>query len=368
MIKIGIVCYPTFGGSGVVATELGIALSKKNFQVHFISYEKPVRLKSLNHNLFFHKVEVPDYPLFEFPPYELALTTKIVQLVESNVIQILHVHYAIPHAYAAVSAQKILLNKGLSIPIITTLHGADITLLGKQPFVRSVINYAINESDLITTVSDSLRKETQKNFDIKKNIQVIPNFFDFSTLNLNQKKISLRKKVFTHISNFRPVKRVLDVINIFKNVNIEVDSELFMIGDGPEIKNAKKLVNQYGLENKVTFLGKSNDIQKILSITDLFLLPSNSESFGLVALEAMAYSIPVITTNNGGITEVVDNNKNGFTFSVGDIEKMTKKCIEILNDPIMYSRFSQNAFNKSKEFDIEKILPLYEKCYFQLIK
>jgi len=318
--------------------------------------------------MFFHKVNVPIYPLFEYPPYELALTTKIVELVDSNMIQILHVHYAIPHAYAAVSAKKILLSKGFSIPIITTLHGTDITLLGKQPFVRSVINYAINESDLITTVSNNLKKETKKNFDIKKDIQVIPNFFDFNILNMKKNKKSLEKKVFTHISNFRPVKRVLDVINIFKNVNIKIDSELFMIGDGPEIKNAKKLVDQYNLEDKVTFFGKSNDIQRILSITDLFLLPSNSESFGLVALEAMAYSIPVITTNNGGITEVVDNNKNGFTFSVGDIKNMTKKCIELLSNPTMYARFSKNAFNKSKEFDIKKVLPLYEKCYLQLMK
>ena len=367
MIKIGIICYPTFGGSGVVATELGVALSKKNFQVHFISYEKPVRLKSLTDNIFFHKVDVPNYPLFEFPPYELALTTKIVQLVESNTIQVLHVHYAIPHAYAAVSAQKILLSKGLSIPIITTLHGTDITLLGKRPSVRSVINYAINESDIVTTVSNDLRKETVKNFDINKDIQVIPNFIDFNLLNLNKNKKLSSQKVITHISNFRPVKRVLDVINIFKHVNNEIDSKLFMIGDGPDKDAAEKLVNEYNLSNKVVFFGKSNDIEKVLLKTDLFLLPSNSESFGLVALEAMAYSIPIITTNKGGIIEVVDHEKNGFTIPVGDINLMAQKAIDILSDSNMYRKFSQHAFNKSKQYDIEKILPLYESRYMSLL-
>ena len=368
MIKIGIVCYPTFGGSGVIATELGVALSKKKFQVHFISYKRPVRLKSLNDNLFFHKVDVPDYPLFDFPPYELALTTKIVQLVEAKSINVLHVHYAIPHAYAAVSAQKILLSKGIYIPIITTLHGTDITLVGKQPFVRSVINYAINESDVITAVSNNLRQETIKNFDIKKEIQVIPNFVDFNLLNLNQKKEPVKEKIFTHISNFRPVKRVLDVINIFQNVNTEIDSKLFMIGDGPDREKAENLVKKYNLINKVIFLGRSNDIEKILSITDIFLLPSNSESFGLVALEAMAYSIPVITTENGGIIEVVDDKQNGFTLPVGDTNIMAKKCIQLLNDSTMYKNFSQNAFNKSKQFSIENILPLYENWYYYLVK
>ncbi len=368
MIKIGIVCYPTFGGSGVVATELGIALSNNNFQVHFISYEKPVRLNHLNEKLIFHKVKVPNYPLFKFPPYELALTTKIVELVESESIEVLHVHYAIPHAYAAVSAKKILQGKGYNIPIITTLHGTDITLLGNQPSVRSVINYSINESDIVTVVSENLKKETIKNFEIHKEIKVIPNFIDINKLNLNTKKPSSNTKVLTHISNFRPVKRVLDVINIFKIIDKNIDCKLFMIGDGPEKVSAEKLVNEYNLDNKVFFLGNMNDIEEVLIKTDLFLLPSESESFGLVALEAMAYSIPVLTTNKGGITEVVDNNQNGFTINVGNVTLMAEKAITILNNNKIYSKFSKKAFDKAMQFDIVNILPMYESEYFSLLK
>ena len=368
LIKIGIVCYPTFGGSGVVATELGIALSNNNFQVHFISYEKPVRLNHLNEKLIFHKVKVPNYPLFKFPPYELALTTKIVELVESESIEVLHVHYAIPHAYAAVSAKKILQGKGYNIPIITTLHGTDITLLGNQPSVRSVINYSINESDIVTVVSENLKKETIKNFEIHKEIKVIPNFIDINKLNLNTKKPSSNTKVLTHISNFRPVKRVLDVINIFKIIDKNIDCKLFMIGDGPEKVSAEKLVNEYNLDNKVFFLGNMNDIEEVLIKTDLFLLPSESESFGLVALEAMAYSIPVLTTNKGGITEVVDNNQNGFTINVGNVTLMAEKAITILNNNKIYSKFSKKAFDKAMQFDIVNILPMYESEYFSLLK
>jgi len=368
LIKIGIVCYPTFGGSGVVATELGIALSNNNFQVHFISYEKPVRLNHLNEKLIFHKVKVPNYPLFKFPPYELALTTKIVELVESESIEVLHVHYAIPHAYAAVSAKKILQGKGYNIPIITTLHGTDITLLGNQPSVRSVINYSINESDIVTVVSENLKKETIKNFKINKEIKVIPNFIDINKLNINTKNPSSNTKVLTHISNFRPVKRVLDVINIFKIIDKNIDCKLFMIGDGPEKVSAEKLVNEYNLDNKVFFLGNMNDIEEVLIKTDLFLLPSESESFGLVALEAMAYSIPVLTTNKGGITEVVDNNQNGFTINVGNVTLMAEKAITILNNNKIYSKFSKKAFDKAMQFDIVNILPMYESEYFSLLK
>ena len=368
LIKIGIVCYPTFGGSGVVATELGIALSNNNFQVHFISYEKPVRLNHLNEKLIFHKVKVPNYPLFKFPPYELALTTKIVELVESESIEVLHVHYAIPHAYAAVSAKKILQGKGYNIPIITTLHGTDITLLGNQPSVRSVINYSINESDIVTVVSENLKKETIKNFEINKEIKVIPNFIDINKLNINTKKPSSNTKVLTHISNFRPVKRVLDVINIFKIIDKNIDCKLFMIGDGPEKVSAEKLVNEYNLDSKVFFLGNMNDIEEVLIKTDLFLLPSESESFGLVALEAMAYSIPVLTTNKGGITEVVDNNQNGFTINVGNVTLMAEKAITILNNNKIYSKFSKKAFDKAMQFDIVNILPMYESEYFSLLK
>ena len=365
MKRIGIVCYPTFGGSGIVATELGKSLSEKDYFIHFISYEKPVRLGSLKKNFSFHEVKIPSYPLFHYPPYELALTAKIVEVVKKNKLDLLHVHYAIPHAYAAVNAKKILKSIGISIPVVTTLHGTDITLVGKSPYILSAVNYAINESDSITAVSNYLKKETLKNFDIKKEISVIPNFVDFNFHKLKDwvpKKLN-KKKIITHISNFRPVKKCLDVIHIFRKVNKEIDCFLFMVGDGPDLEKCKDLVNKYKLSEKVNFVGKSKEISDILSKTDLFLLPSEKESFGLVALEAMMFSTPVITTKGSGVSDLIHHNKNGFCCPLGDTDKMSKDCIKLLTNNNLYSSFSQSAYKRAKEFSVEKILPQYEKIY-----
>jgi len=361
--KIGIVCYPTFGGSGIVATELGKALSETKYFVHFISYEKPVRLAGLKKNFSFHQVKIPSYPLFHYPPYELALTAKIVEVVEREKLDLLHVHYAIPHAYAAVNAKKILQSKGIEIPIVTTLHGTDITLVGKSPFVLSAVNYAINESDAITAVSSYLKKETLKHFDIQKEIYVIPNFIDFNYYELDSRKYKNNKKVLSHISNFRPVKRVHDVINIFKKVNKKVDVVLYMVGDGPDLISCQKLVKKYNLCDKVFFVGKSKEINKILLKTDVFLLPSEKESFGLVALEAMMFSTPVITTDGSGVSDLIIHEKNGFCHSVGAVDDMSENCIKLLSDSNLYQKFAKNSYLRAKEFNVDRILPLYKKIY-----
>ena len=366
MSKIGMICYPTFGGSGIVASELGKGLSNKH-EIHFISYQKPVRVNLLSENIFFHKVHVPAYPLFEYPPYELALAARIAELVEKFKLDLLHVHYAIPHAYAAVNAQQILLEKNIFIPIITTLHGTDITLVGKSPFVLSAVNYAINKSSLVTCVSESLKEDTLQYFDIKHDIKVIPNFINFNNRDYVDKKYS-NKKIISHISNFRPVKRISDVINIFYIIKNKIDAELILIGDGPDIAEAKLLVDKYELNSLVSFMGKSNSIEKTLQKTDLFLLPSASESFGLVALEAMSFGVPVITTNSGGIVELVIDGKNGYTCDVGDVLDMGNKAIKLLSDEVKYSRFSTNAYDKAKEYDINNIIKLYDHFYSQLIK
>ena len=365
MTRIGIICYPTFGGSGIVASELGRGLASK-YEVHFISYEKPVRIDLNESNIFFHKVTVPIYPLFEYPPYELALTARIVQVVKEFNLDLLHVHYAIPHAYAAVNAQQILSIEKITIPIITTLHGTDITLVGKSPFVLSSVNYAINQSTIVTCVSQDLKQQTLKYFNIKNDIRVIPNFIniDKSNLALNKKN---NKKFITHISNFRPVKRTTDVIKIFKNLQAKIKSELIMIGDGPDLDKTKKLVNSYGLSDSVHFVGKSKNIKSFLMKTDLFLLPSESESFGLVALEAMSFSVPVITTNSGGVAELVLNEYNGYTCMVGDVESMSLRAYDLLSNPELYNKLSANAFATAKKYDIENIIPLYEACYLDVI-
>lgn len=365
MNKIGIICYPTFGGSGIVASELGKHLSHK-YEVHFISYEKPVRLDLTERNIYFHKVSIPHYPLFEYPPYELALTARIVEVVESFNLQLLHVHYAIPHAYAAVNAAQILLEKNIIIPIITTLHGTDITLVGKSPFVLSSVNYAINKSSLVTCVSESLKLDTLKYFNIKKDIKVIPNFIKLPPA---QNIVKTGKtKIITHISNFRPVKRVCDVIDVFSTVVKKIDAKLIMIGDGPDLEKSKLLVRKYNLTDNVLFVGKSKEIDKVLSKTDLFLLPSEFESFGLVALEAMSFGIPVVTTNTGGIVELVLDGVNGYNCIVGDISKMSLKVIELLSNNNLYNQFSNEAYNQAKKFHIDRIIPLYESCYLELIK
>ena len=367
MIKIGIICYPTFGGSGIVASELGMGLASK-YEVHFISYEKPVRINLNEPNIFFHKVTVPIYPLFEYPPYELALTARIVEVVKDFSLDLLHVHYAIPHAYAAVNAQQILSINNNTIPIVTTLHGTDITLVGKSPFVLSSVNYAINKSTLVTCVSKDLKEKTLQYFNIQHDIKVIPNFINIDPSNLNVNKKTNSTKILTHISNFRPVKRTLDVVKVFNNIQKNIKSELIMIGDGPDLEKTKDLVKAYGLGSSVHFVGKSNNIQSFLKKTDLFLLPSESESFGLVALEAMSFGVPVITTNSGGIVELVLDNHNGFTCHVGDIENMTLRANNLLLNNQLYDKFSIAAFNTAKQYDTKTIITLYESCYLDLIK
>lgn len=365
MNKIGIICYPTFGGSGIVASELGKGLACK-YEIHFISYEKPVRIDVNEPNIFFHKVTVPMYPLFEYPPYELALTARIVEVVKEQNLDLLHVHYAIPHAYAAVNAQQILSINNITIPIVTTLHGTDITLVGKSPFVLSSVNYAINQSTLVTCVSEDLKQQTLKYFDLKKDIKVIPNFIKIDKSNISKRRKN-HNKTFVHISNFRPVKRTLDVIKIFNNIQKKIKSELIMIGDGPDLEKTKGLVNSYGLNKSVYFVGKSKNIESFLRPADLFLLPSEFESFGLVALEAMSFGVPVITTNSGGIAELVVNAHNGYTCMVGDIDNMSLKAYDLISNSKLYSKFSANAFVTAKKYDLNNIIPLYEACYLDLI-
>jgi N-acetyl-alpha-D-glucosaminyl L-malate synthase BshA len=365
MKNIGIVCYPTFGGSGIVATELGIELSKK-YNIHFIAYEKPVRLDNSYKNIMYHKVDIPHYPLFEYPPYELALTAKIVQVVEEFKLDILHVHYAIPHAYSAVNAQSILLKKNIIIPIVTTLHGTDITLVGSSPFVLPAVNYAISKSNLITAVSEDLKKETLSIFNINHDILVIPNFI-FPNKKVPFKHDEKRKKKLLHISNFRPVKRINDVIKVFAGVNSKIPSELIMIGDGPELESAKLSVKQLGLEQDVRFLGRSKDIDKFLQASDLFLLPSETESFGLVALEAMSFGVPVIASNSGGIPELVINGFNGYTYAVGDVKSMIKGALRLLTDSHLYDKFNNNAYETAEKYNVSDIVCLYEDAYMSLL-
>ena len=372
-LKIGIVCYPTYGGSGVVATELGIALAEKGNEVHFISYDQPFRLDLFSDKIYYHEVSVPDYPLFEYAPYELNLTSKLVDVALHEKLNILHVHYAIPHASAAVNAKQILATYGIDIPIVTTLHGTDITLLGKDKSFKPVIEYAINMSDAVTAVSEDLKQETLKYFNIKDEIKTIPNFIDMS---LYQKKdnMTLRNQfankdefILTHISNFRKVKRVEDVVNIFNKVSEEIPAKLLMIGDGPERLKAERLCRKLGITKKVKFLGKLKVIEKILSISDVFILPSKTESFGLVALEAMASKTAVISTNSGGLSEVNIDGKTGYLSDVGDINKMAKDAIALLNDVEKLNVFKNNALAHANTFDLPNILPQYEAVYQDLV-
>ncbi len=371
-LKIGIVCYPTYGGSGVVATELGIALSEEGHEVHFISYDQPFRLDLFSEKIYYHEVTVPDYPLFEYAPYELNLTSKLVDVVMHEKLNILHVHYAIPHASAAVNAKQILSTYGIDIPIITTLHGTDITLLGKDKSFKPVIEYAINKSDVVTVVSEDLKRETLQHFNIENEIQTIPNFIDVS---LYQNRIDDKLRInfakdqefiITHISNFRKVKRVKDVVKIFDKVNKKIPSRLLMIGDGPERIQAEELCRELGLENKVKFLGKLKVIEKILAISDVFVLPSETESFGLVALEAMASKTAVISTNSGGISEVNIEGKTGFLSKVGDIDKMAADMIVLLEDQELLTNFKLNALEHAKSFSLANILPKYNAIYQSL--
>lgn len=371
-LKIGIVCYPTYGGSGVVATELGIALSEQGHEVHFISYDQPFRLDLFSEKIYYHEVTVPDYPLFEYAPYELNLTSKLVDVVLHENLNLLHVHYAIPHASAAINAKQILATYGIVLPIVTTLHGTDITLLGKDKSFQPVIEYAINMSDVVTAVSEDLKRETLDHFNIQREIQTIPNFIDMS---LYQQKIdkNLRNNfanneefIITHISNFRQVKRVSDVVKIFNIISKDISSQLLMIGDGPERIQAEQLCRDLGIENKVKFLGKLRVIDKILAFSDVFILPSESESFGLVALEAMASKTAVISTNTGGISEVNKDGVTGFLSSVGDVEKMARDTILLLNDNELLEKFKSNALDHAQSFALKNILPKYNMIYQDL--
>jgi len=373
-MNIGIVCYPTFGGSGVVATELGKALAAKGYNVHFISYSQPARLDFFNPNVFFHEVSIYKYPLFEYVPYETILASKIVDIVKQNKIDILHVHYAIPHASAALMAKNILEEQGIHIPIVTTLHGTDITLVGKDPTFEPVVSYSINHSDAVTAVSESLKQNTLNNFHIQKDIYVIPNFIDFSRFTKQKKEhfkkaiAPLNEKILVHTSNFRKVKRVDDVVKIFALIADKIPSKLLLIGDGPERTNIELLCRETGVCDRITFLGKQEQIEEILSVCDLFLLPSETESFGLAALEAMACEVPVISTNTGGIPEVNIEGLTGFLSGVGDIESMAKNALYILSDDSILKTFKTNALKQAQSFHIDKILPMYEEVYKNLMK
>ena len=368
-MKIGIVCYPTFGGSGVVATELGIELSKKGHEIHFITYSQPVRLDALSSNLHYHEVNVPDYPLFKYEPYELALSSKLYDVISKYEIDVLHVHYAIPHAYAAYMAKKILNENGYKIPIVTTLHGTDITLVGNHPFYKPAVTFSINKSDIVTCVSKSLMEDTREFFGIQRDIKVIPNFIDIDKYerkhnNCEKNVISEGdEKIIVHISNFRPLKRIIDVIKIFEKINSEIRSKLIMVGDGPEKKKAKDYLRKNNLKNRVIFLGKTNEVDEILCSSDLFLLPSEKESFGLAALEAMALKVPVISTNIGGLSELNINGNSGYTSDIGDIDSMASNAKKILSDKSLKKKYRFQAFENAKKYDIKKIIPLYESVY-----
>lgn len=373
-MKIGIVCYPTFGGSGVVATELGLELSKKGHEVHFITYSQPVRLELLGANVHFHEVHVPNYPLFHYQPYELALSSKIVDMVKVHQIDVLHVHYAIPHAYAGYMAKKMLHEEGIELPIVTTLHGTDITLVGSHPFYKTAVTFSINKSDAVTSVSQSLKEDTQRLFNTKKDITVIPNFIDLdkytpTTKNCQRDLLAMPdERVITHISNFRSVKRIPDVIHIFNAIQKEIPSKLMMIGEGPEREKAEQLCTELNIENKVVFLGNSNEVNKILCFSDLFLLPSETESFGLSALEAMASGVPVVSSNSGGLPEVNINGVSGFLSPVGDIKSMSQNAIHILKNKTNLEVFKKGAKSTALKFDIHQIVPAYEEIYKTALK
>jgi L-malate glycosyltransferase len=372
-MKIGIVCYPTFGGSGVVATELGKALAKEGHQVHFITYRQPTRLDFFNQNLFYHEVDIKSYPLFEHAPYELALASKMVNVVNFEKLDLLHVHYAIPHASAAYMAKQILKEKGIYIPVVTTLHGTDITLVGKDPSYEPVVTFSINQSDAVTAVSEDLRKATYEHFDIKKQISVIPNFIDLDRFQRQKKehfKLAIcphGEKLLVHTSNFRKVKRVEDVIQVFYELRKKIPAKLLLVGDGPERDKMERLCRDLGTCDDVRFLGKLDAVEEVLSVADLFMMPSEKESFGLAALEAMACEVPVLSSDAGGIPELNINGVTGFTCKIGDVKTMTKKALEILDDANLEG-FKERALARAKEFDVSKILPLYEQVYVQTLE
>jgi len=373
-LNIGIVCYPTYGGSGVVATELGLALAAKGHSIHFISYRQPERLgRHFYNNISVHEVRPQNYPLFEFPPYELTLISKIIEVVKFEKLDILHVHYAIPHAFSAYNAKLILATEGVQIPVITTLHGTDVTLVGQDNSVAPVVKYSMEQSDYLTAVSDFLKDETYSYFGIKKEIHVIPNFIDFEKFSKKQFehfKTSIApndEKIIVHVSNFRKVKRVEDVIKTFAKIIKELPAKLLLVGDGPERSKMEALCRQLELCDHIRFIGKLAAVEDILSIADLFIIPSETESFGLAALEAMACECPVISTNVGGFPEINVHGKTGYLTDIGDIESMANFAINLLKDNDLHNQFRSNAFNRSKEFSLDKILPLYENLYFKAV-
>ena len=373
-MKIGIVCYPTFGGSGVVATELGKALADNGHQVHFVTYSQPARLDFFSENLFYHEVAVSKYPLFEYPPYELALASRLVDVVRFEKLDILHVHYAIPHASAAFMAKQILMTYGIYIPVVTTLHGTDITLVGKDRTYQPVVTFSINKSDGVTAVSEHLRKDTFEFFDIQNEIRVIPNFIDMTRFSLKAKDHFKKaiapagEKILIHTSNFRKVKRTQDVIRIFAKVTERIPCKLLMVGDGGERTECEQLARDLGVNDNVRFLGKQDAIEEILSVSDLFLMPSQSESFGLAALEAMACKVPIVTSNAGGLPELNIDGVTGFLKEIGDVDGMADAAIYILEDDERLQTFKENALARAKEFDLSIILPVYENYYTEVIE
>ncbi|MEO8720180.1 MAG: N-acetyl-alpha-D-glucosaminyl L-malate synthase BshA [Ginsengibacter sp.] len=373
-MNIGIVCYPTFGGSGVLATELGKALAEKGHNIHFISYQQPVRLGGFHTNIFYHEVSVPTYPLFDYPPYETALASTMVDVIINQKIDLLHVHYAIPHASAAYMARQILLKDGINIPVITTLHGTDITLVGRDKTYSPVVTFSMNESAAITAVSKNLRDQTYNNFKMEKEIDVIYNFVDVKRFNkkpvtpFKQLIAPNNEKILLHASNFRKIKRVQDVVYVFEKVNKAIPSKLLFVGDGPERSFIEDLCRKTCARTDIRFLGRQDEMEEILAISDLFLLPSEYESFGLVGLEAMAAAVPVISTNVGGLPEINIEGVTGFLSNVGDVEEMSNNIIKILSDEKAFAKMKKNAFAQAVKFDIHNIVPQYEALYKRVLE
>jgi N-acetyl-alpha-D-glucosaminyl L-malate synthase BshA len=373
-MKIGVVCYPTYGGSGVLATELGLGLAKRGHKVHFITYRQPARLTTFQENVYYHEVSTADYPLFEYTPYDTALASKLVDVVKYENLDILHVHYAIPHAAVAYMAKKILLTEGRYVPVVTTLHGTDITLVGNNNAFAPVVAFSINKSDGVTAVSESLRQQTYDYFDIEKEIKVIYNFIDLERFKRNNKDHFRRaiapddEYILVHTSNFRKVKRVDDVIRVFHKVHQKVPSKLLLVGDGPERHNLEELCRSLGLCDQIRFLGKQDAIEELLAVADLFIMPSESESFGLAALEAMACEVPVISSNTGGLPEVNIHGETGYLADVGDVDAMAKYALDILKDEETLGRFRAKALAQAQRFDIKNILPQYEAYYEHVLE
>ena len=368
-MKIAIVCYPTYGGSGIIATELGIELANRGHEIHFITYKQPVRLAYLSRNIHYHQVIIQEYPLFHYQPYELALSSKLANTIKSYDIDVLHVHYAIPHAYAGLMAQQMLLEDNIRIPMVTTLHGTDITLVGSHPFYKPAVNYSINKSDIVTAVSRDLRKNTLDIFDIKNEIYHVPNFVNVAKVQNDYKDCDRElmaepeEKIITHVSNLREVKRIPDVIKVFARINREIRSKLIIIGDGPEREKATQLAYELDVRKNILFLGKSDEIDKVLCFSDLFLLPSEKESFGLSALEAMVHGVPVISTNTGGLPEVNKQGYSGFMSDVGDVDDMAKNALYLLKNEELLYKFKEQARDLAKTYDLNQIIPDYTKLY-----